>query len=322
MDKEQEILNKYFSPLANNKESLSLTNDAAFLDLKRKMVVSTDMMIEGQHFNKNYDPKVLAKKLLRINLSDIAAMGAKPYGYLLNLSVPGPNPINWIKRFVSGLKEDHKKFKLKLFGGDLSKSPIIFLSASIFGLVDKGIHKKMSAREGSEIFVSGNLGNASLGYNLLNNRRLNLQKIDARSKDYLIKKLYLPQPRIGLGSSLLGCVDFCTDISDGLLKELNKIALFSGLQANVFFSKIPISRVVKNILKSSNDKKKIWNLIFSGGEDYELLFSTNQRKLEILKKKKEKEIYKIGFFSKGIGVRIFDKNGKTIDFQNKGFSHF
>jgi len=322
MDKELEILRKYFSPLAKNKESLGLRNDAAFLDLKKKMVVSTDMMVEGQHFDKNYDPKILAKKLLRINLSDIAAMGANPYGYLLNLSIPNSSPIQWIKRFVSGLREDHKKFKLKLFGGDLSKSPIIFLSASIFGIVKKDIHKNMTAREGSEIFVSGNLGDASLGYNLLNKKKKDLYEIDDRSKEYLLKKLYIPNPRILLGSSLVGCVDFCTDISDGLLKELKKISFFSGLQANIFFSKIPLSKVVKTILRSSNNKKKIWNIIFAGGEDYELLFSTNKEKEEILKKRNKEKIYKIGFFSKGKGVKIFDSNGKKIQFKNEGFSHF
>jgi len=121
MNEEQEIIKKYFSPIAANKESLGLMNDAAII-YKNKLVVSTDMMIENQHFDKSYDPKCLAKKLIRINLSDIAAMGAEPYGYTLNISLPKKKHITWIQRFFSGLSEENKKFQPKLFGGDISSS--------------------------------------------------------------------------------------------------------------------------------------------------------------------------------------------------------
>jgi len=126
MDIENKIIEELLRPLAVNKESLKLTNDGAYLFKKREMVVSTDMMIEGKHFDKSYNPKILASKLLRVNLSDLAAMGANPYGVMLNIAVPKKNSVTWVKDFCKGLKKDLKKFKLKLFGGDLSESSKIF----------------------------------------------------------------------------------------------------------------------------------------------------------------------------------------------------
>ena len=154
MDIENKIIEELLRPLAVNKESLKLTNDGAYLFKKREMVVSTDMMIEGKHFDKSYNPKILASKLLRVNLSDLAAMGANPYGVMLNIAVPKKNSVTWVKDFCKGLKKDLKKFKLKLFGGDLSESSKIFLSATIFGFVTKRFLKQSIASEGSHIYVS------------------------------------------------------------------------------------------------------------------------------------------------------------------------
>ena len=118
MNEEQKIIKTFFYPLANNEEALKLENDAAFL-FKKKMIISSDMMIEGVHFDRTYNPEILARKLLRINLSDVAAMGASPYGYTLNVAIPKKNRINWLKKFTKGLKLDGLNFGIKLFGGDL-----------------------------------------------------------------------------------------------------------------------------------------------------------------------------------------------------------
>ena len=141
MNEEQKIIKKYFLPIAKNSESLQLLNDAAFLNKKKNMVISSDMMIEDIHFDKFDNPFYLAQKLLRVNLSDIAAMGAIPYGYILNLSIPRLNHKLWLKKFCKGLANDTQKFNLKLFGGDLSSSKNIFMSVTILGLVSKKFHK-------------------------------------------------------------------------------------------------------------------------------------------------------------------------------------
>ena len=188
MDIENKIIEELLRPLAVNKESLKLTNDGAYLFKKREMVVSTDMMIEGKHFDKSYNPKILASKLLRVNLSDLAAMGANPYGVMLNIAVPKKNSVTWVKDFCKGLKKDLKKFKLKLFGGDLSESSKIFLSATIFGFVTKRFHKQSIASEGSHIYVSGNLGDAAVGLDIHKNYKNNL--IDEKKKVFFRKTFF------------------------------------------------------------------------------------------------------------------------------------
>ncbi len=319
MNEEQKIIQKYFLPIAKNSESLQLSNDAAFLNKKKKMVISTDMMIEDIHFDKFDDPFCLAQKLLRVNLSDIAAMGAKPYGYTLNLSIPKLNHKLWLKRFCRGLANDTQKFNLKLFGGDLGSSKNIFMSVTILGLISEKFHKKITAHEGSEIFVSGTLGDAGIGLQI---KKGQFSSVNKTVKNFFLNKLYTPLPKISLGRSLLGIADFCKDISDGFLKEMKFISEKSNLQANIFLSEIPLSTHLKKIYNNMKDKKKIWEHILSSGEDYELLFSVSPKKKYLLKKKKKKNIKRIGYFQKGSGLIFYDDNKKIIKFKNDGFSHF
>ena len=315
MNEEQKLIKDFFQPLANNKEALRLQNDAAFLFKKKSMVISSDMMIEEIHFDKDYDPQILARKLLRINLSDLAAMGASPYGYILNIAIPKKNRNSWLKKFTYGLKLDGDYFKIKLFGGDISVSSKIFLSATVLGFVGKKFHKNSKAIDGSEIYVGGNIGDAAIGLN-------NLQKkITCTESKFFIEKLFLPEPQISLGKSLNGLADFCTDISDGLIGELDLIANNSGLKANIFVSEIPLSCQTRKLLEKTEFKKKIWELILTGGEDYKLLFSVKPNKKKYFKNN-IKRLKKIGFFSKGKGVEIYDKNKQKIKLKKKGFCHF
>ena len=152
MNNEQNLIEKYLLPLAQNKESLFLKNDAAYFE-KKNLVISTDMMIEDKHFKKSIDPNLLAKKLIRINLSDIAAMGAVPDGFFLNIALPKTKTQSWLKNFTKGLKSDMKKFNLKLYGGDMSNSDKIFLSLTILGKTNVSCHKKNHTKSNSGIFL-------------------------------------------------------------------------------------------------------------------------------------------------------------------------
>ena len=317
MNNEKNLIEKYFLPLAQNKESLFLKNDAAYFK-KQNRVISTDMMIEDKHFKKSIDPKLLAKKLIRINLSDIAAMGAVPDGIFLNIALPKSNVQDWLKAFASGLKSDMKKFNLKLYGGDMSSSDKIFLSLTVLGKTDNYCHKKNYTKSNSDIFVTGCIGDAGLGYELMTNGSIfNCSK---KSKKRLIQKLLLPEPRLSVGKQLLNNVELCTDISDGLLGELSFIASQSNKQANIFLDKIPLSFASKELFMKNKKKiNDIWEIILSGGEDYELLFCLS-KKQKI--KKNLKEISKIGYFSSGKGVKVFDCHGKEFKPNKYGFSHF
>ena len=205
---------------------------------------------------------------------------------------------------------------MKLFGGDLSVSSKIFLSATVLGVVGKNFHKNSLALEDSEIYVGGNLGDAAIGLNIFN------KKMSFTENAYFLDKLFLPEPQINLGKSLNGIADFCTDLSDGLINELELISINSKLKANIFISEIPISVEASKILKQSRFRKKILDLVLTGGEDYKLLFSVRKNKIKFLKKQKMKSIKKIGFFSRGEGVEIYDDNKKKINFKKKGFFHF
>ena len=314
IDRESQIINKFFLPLAKNKESFDLLTDAALLS--NDLVVSSDMMIEGTHFKKNHDPEKLAQKLLRINLSDLAAMGSKPYGYILNLAIPTSSD-DWLKKFSNGLNKDSKKFKLKLFGGDVSYSSKTFLSLTIFGKKINKLHKCAFAKNKSDIFVSGNLGDAAVGYNIL----YNLMKIKCSESDkkYFFDKFFLPDPKINIGIKLLGKVDFCTDISDGIYSELSKISEKSKLEAVIFLDKIPLSINLKRILEVNNFKK-IYNIILGGGEDYQLLFSAKGKESKNLQG--VRNYHKIGYFRRGRGVKIMKNESETYLQKIESFSHF
>ncbi len=317
MNTEQYLIEKYLLPLAGNRESLFLKNDAAFFKQK-DLVISTDMMLEGKHFTKNSDPRMLAKKLLRINLSDIAAMGASPFGFFLNIAIPKTKINRWFEEFVFGLKSDMKKYNLKLFGGDMSSSSQVFLSVTILGKTQRICHSTNYTNNNSDIYVTGSIGDAGLGLKLSD--KLSFFSCSRNNKHKLIKKLLLPEPRLNIGKNLLNKVEFCTDISDGLIEELSQIANRSKKQVNIFLEKIPISSATQEVLnKNKNKNKEIWEIILFGGEDYELLFSIPQNKTLSGKLGK---ISKIGFFSNGIGVKVFDSNGKKFSTKKKGFSHF
>jgi len=317
MNNEKKLIEKYLLPLAKNKESLFLKNDAAYFK-KQNLVISTDMMVEDKHFKKSIDPNLLAKKLVRINLSDIAAMGAVPDGIFLNIALPKSNIQHWLKAFTSGLKSDMKKFNLKLYGGDMSSSEKIFLSLTVLGKTDNYCHKKNYTKSNSDIFVTGFIGDAGLGYELMTND--SIFNCSEKSKKRLIKKLLLPEPRLSVGKQLLNNVELCTDISDGLLGELSLIASQSNKQANIFLDKIPLSFASKELfMKNKKHINDLWEIILSGGEDYELLFcSSKKQKID----NNLKQISKIGYFSSGKGVRIFDCNGKEFKTNKYGFSHF
>ena len=215
------------------------------------------------------------------------------------------------------MKKDSKKFQLKLFGGDLTKSKKIFLSLTIFGKKKGKVHSENKAKVGSEIFVTGNIGDASIGYNLLYNyKKINCSK---SLKSYFIEKFLLPEPRLKFGQNLLGKVDFCTDVSDGLYEELLNVSENSNLQAVIFLDSIPFSIEAKEIL-NKNNKSKMFNIMLGGGEDYELLFSSGKPFNSSFKI--NKNYAKIGYFDKGNGVKLVDSNHKNIPICIKSFSHF
>ena len=287
---EFDYINKYFKPLTN-KFALNLKNDAAIFNQKSTLdlIISTDTLAEGIHFFGNEEPADIAKKSLRVNLSDIAAMGAEPIFYNLSLSLPKEKAKTFIPKFAKGLRDDQEKFKIKLIGGDLTSSlKHINITITIFGktLKNRSIPRHGS-RIGDSLYVSGLLGLSKIG---LDNFSSNLKDfIDAKNK-YLF-----PQPRVDLGISLINIDNSMIDISDGLVQDATHLAKNSNLSIELDLEKIPIPEIKKL------DKKNILNSALYGGDDYELLFSCNSSQDNILKKISSElniRLTKIGFFKK------------------------
>ena len=327
ISKEQQIIKNFFEPISQNKDSLNLSNDAAFIkSFKKSLVISSDMMIQDIHFKKKDIPELLARKLLRVNLSDLAAMGAKPYGYVLNVGIPSINHKRWLKSFCKGLLLEQKNFTIKLLGGDLSTFEKIFLSITILGSSNNYFHK-IYPKNKSKIFVSGTIGDSFLGFQLKNNpyfKKIKKQ-LDDKSLNYLYKSHALPEPRISLSKKLKSYRVFCTDISDGLISEINKMRSKFKLGSEIFLKNIPLSSPAKKILKISGGDINIWEDILCGGEDYELIFSVcrdREKKFLTDFDLKKNKVTEIGTFDNTNKLKIFDKSFNLIKLKKNGFSHF
>ena len=211
---EFDLIKKYFVPISSI-ESQNLSNDGAVFKPKKDLdyVVSTDTIVEKIHFIGNEPPDQIAKKALRTNLSDLAAMGADPEFYSLSISLPKAKSKSFIKNFAKGLKEDQKKYKIKLLGGDLTaSSELITITINIIGTVPSGqCISRSNSMVNDLLYVTGVLGLSNIGL-------LNLKKND---KKYSIAKLkyYLPQPRVEFSSSIRNFVTSMIDISDGFIQD-------------------------------------------------------------------------------------------------------
>lgn len=287
---EFDYIDKYFRPLTN-KFALNLKNDAAIFNQKSSfdLIISTDSLVEGIHFFGNEDPADIAKKSLRVNLSDMAAMGAKPLFYNLALSVPKVKASQFLPKFVKGLQDDQEMFDIKLIGGDLTSSlKHIYITITIFGKTSKG---KSIPRDGAKIgdclYVSGILGLSKIG---LDNYNSNVKELQEAKRKYL-----LPQPRVDLGISLKNIANSMIDISDGLVQDATHLAKNSELTVELNLSKIPLPNINKI------DKKLILDSALYGGDDYELLFSCDpfyENSLVKLSSKMNLKLTKIGIFKK------------------------
>ena len=260
---EFDLIKKYFVPISSV-ESQYLSNDGAVFKPKINLdyVVSTDTIIEKIHFKGDESPELIAKKALRTNLSDLAAMGADPEYYSLSVSLPKKKAKNFIKNFVKGLKEDQNEYKIKLLGGDLTASPdLITITINIIGTVPRG---KSIGRANSVtddlIYVTGILGLSNIGL-------LNLDKNDEKYSEAKLK-YYLPQPRVNFSASIRSFVTAMIDISDGLVQDCRHLARESNLEFVINLKNLPIS----NIDLLSYERRL--NSALIGGDDYELLFTS------------------------------------------------
>jgi len=323
---EFELIRRYFAPLAAGAPgACGLTDDVASLDLdpREQLILKTDAIVGGVHFLADDPADLVARKLLRVNLSDLAGKGARPLGYLLTCAFPRDLEEAWLAGFAAGLAADQREYGMSLLGGDTTATPgPVTLSATLLGSVPKGrLPRRGDAKVGDAVLVSGTLGDAALG---LEAQRQSLDGIDAAARTYLIDRYRLPRPRLDLGRHLLetGVLRASMDISDGLIADLGHVCRASGVGAIVEWERMPLSAAAQAVIA---DRPELRERIVAGGDDYELLFTVAADDLSIAREIAERggvPLTPIGRIVAGTGVRIEDREGRVLRFQQAGYRHF
>ena len=321
---EFEIIRNYFRPLAQGYSgSLSLIDDAALVDVNpgHQLVITNDVLTAGVHFFEDDPAEFVARKCLRVNLSDIAAMGANPMIYFIALSLPKNIDHKGLKLFAHGLQHDQDTYKINLSGGDTVSTPgPLTVSVTMLGQiqVDKALQRS-NAKLGDDIWVSGTIGDAGLALKIIKGE---ICVDDFGTRKFLIERFHLPEPRVTLGIGLIGIANSAVDVSDGLVADLENICNASGLGAVVQGSKIPLSD--KLSLIAANSEVLSLSDILSGGDDYELIFTAPPKHAGDIKYLSEKiglGISRIGTIVKGDCVRIIGTEGQELELENRGFRH-
>src|SRR5437763_5337631 len=263
-------IRRFFAPLAGP-GGLALRDDAALIPCKagQQFVVTVDAIVAGVHYLPDDPPDLVARKLLRVNLSDLAAMGARALHYVLTTALPAELGPEWLARFAEGLAEDQRHYGIDLLGGDSvgTRGPAV-LSLTAIGEVAAGEEiRRSGAQPGDLVWASGTIGDAFLGLDLLRGAYPDLA---ADQRDYLARRFRLPEPRTDLGPRLCGIAHAMIDVSDGLLADLGHICETSGTAAVVEMARLPLSPAARAVAESSRD---ILPRLPAAGDDYELLFA-------------------------------------------------
>lgn len=319
---EFELIRRYFAPLAGP-GSLKLTDDAAVVDLQpdRSLVATTDTVIAGVHFLADDPPDLIARKALRVNLSDLASMGAEPLGYLLVTALPAGIDENWVAQFSRGLAQDQAEFSIALLGGDTAFTPgPLSLTITALGQVERGkALLRSGAKPGDRVYLSGTIGDSAFGLKLAKGEPLTLSPSE---KSSLLDRYRLPQPRLGLGRRLIGVASAAMDVSDGFAADLGHICQASRVGALVEAAKMPVSPALRSVLEVGEASLVE---VATGGDDYELLF-TAPAAVELLLGRIATELAlpltAVGEIRREPGVIVLDQNGRAVELGPGGYRHF
>jgi thiamine-monophosphate kinase len=313
------LIYKHFLPLAGP-GALALGDDAAVFAPPpgRELVIAADAMVEGVHFLPDDPPDLVARKLLRTNLSDLAAMGALPLGYLMTVSVRRDTGSAWFAGFAAGLAADQAEFGLQLLGGDTTSTPgPASLSLTILGTVAPGTAlRRNGARPGDGVWVTGTIGDGALGL-LAATGRL------ADPGGFLAGRYRLPQPRVALGQRLFGIAAAAMDVSDGLVQDLGHLCRAGGLGAVIEAARVPLSPAASAAVAAD---PALLARCLAGGDDYELLLAVPESQEAALRQAAAAcgvAVARIGQFAAGAPeVAVLGPDGAPLALAAGGWSHF
>lgn len=323
MSGEFDIIVRYFAPLASDAGAFGLADDAA---LAGPFLITKDLLVEGVHFLARDPRDLVARKALRVNLSDLAAKGAKPAGYFLGCVWPAGAKEEAIAAFARGLAEDQEQFRLSLLGGDTTahaeKSAPFTVSITMVGTpAGAGVIRRKGAAPGDDVYVTGSIGDAGLGLRALKGAI----KPSAAAKKHFVDRYRLPSPRVAIGGALSGLASASIDVSDGLLADAGHVAAASGVAIEIVASKIPLSAPAAQWRDAQDDWDAAIADLASCGDDYELLFTAptaRRRSIEMAAQVTKTPVARIGAVARGEGLRLIGEDGALIATPRRGFDHF
>ena len=320
---EDELIARYFAPLAGP-AGLGLRDDAACLGPPpgHDLVLTTDALVAGVHFFADDPPETIARKALRVNLSDLAAKGARPLGFLLALALPHDWREDWLKRFVSGLGADAEAYDCPLVGGDTVATPgPLTLSVTAFGAVLAGrMVPRSGVRPGDRIYVTGTIGDAAIGLRLRQGRGPDIAQAD---REFLLDRYLNPQPRVAMAKAMSLHANGGMDVSDGFVGDLTKMLAVSGVSARALIYRLPLSLAARAAVAANPD---LFTVAATGGDDYEILASVAPQSAPAF----EAEAAAVGVRVACVGEalegfappRFIGPDGGTVTFARGSYSHF
>jgi thiamine-monophosphate kinase len=315
---EFELIDKYFRQEAGSVGvAVGIGDDCALLEVPagQQLAVSMDTLVGGVHFPKNADPELIAERALRVNLSDLAAMGAEPLWITLGLTLPKADS-QWVKGFSKGLFRVAREFDVALVGGDTTRGNLT-ITIQVHGAIPPGAALlRGNASVGDQIYVTGPLGDGAASLAVIKQEL----KVGQAAFNYLMERYYRPLPQVATGLKLRGLAAAAIDISDGLLADLGHICEHSVVGASIHLEKIPLSEPVTKLV--SFERGLDWAL--SGGDDYQLCFTVPPAQVDALQAlidSEQIEAYPIGEITRGHGVTCWYRGERVVP-SKTGFQHF
>ena len=295
---------------------LGIGDDAALVRGPERLLLTTDILVEDEDFRlADHPPRLLGRKALNVNLSDIAAMGGRPLHALVGMALPGDIEDGWFRQFMGGFRSAARDAGVALVGGDLSQAGKVMIAVTVTGQVKSPI-RRGGARPGDAIFVSGTLGDAAAGLRLLEKGGINGVVKPVRP---LVTAFLDPVPRLTLGALLSGrrLASAMIDLSDGLSVDLAHICAESGVGAEIEAARIPVSEALTRFSRDPLD------MALNGGEDFELLFTVRPARLAAVEALAPKHrLTRIGRVIPGRKIRLVAVGGRKKLLRPRGFEHF
>ena len=322
---EDALIARYFRPLATDPGAFGLDDDAAALKPDgNDIVVTTDAIVEGVHFLPDDPPDTVARKALRVNLSDLAAKGAVPAGFVLTLAVRQADEA-WLKPFAAALGEDAAQFACPLLGGDTVSTPgPLMVSVTAFGRVPPGemVHRS-GAKPGERVMVTGTIGDAALGLAVLRGGKVHAAATDAAARAALVERYRVPQPRVALAEIVRRYASAAMDVSDGLAGDLTKLCGVSGVSAVIDLVSVPLSGAARDMVSRGIVGQET---LIAGGDDYEILCTLPEDSVEAFAQAARDvgvAVSSIGTIVAGSAVpKFIDGQGREIVLERLSYSHF